>query len=31
MMQKDLKIVAMIIHIAPCRIRDRKDDRSDNR
>ena len=30
-MQKDLKIVAMIFHIAPCRIRDRKDHRSDNR
>ena len=31
MIQKDLKIVAMIFHIAPCRIRDRKDHRSDNR
>ena len=31
MIQKDLKIVAMIFHIAPCRIRDRKYHRSDNR
>ena len=31
MIQKDLKIVAMIFQIAPCRIRDRKYHRSDNR
>ena len=31
MIKKDLKIFAMMFHIAPCRIRDRKDHRSNNR